>query len=229
MARPARGQQALPLTAEKGEQMKVVALNGSPRPAGNSSKVIETLAASLAAEGMETEILQVGSQSIRGCIGCGGCKKTFRCVLPDPEFHELAAKVYAAEGLFIVAPVYYDSMPGQLKTFLDRLFYQDRSGGGLRHKVAAAAAVLRRTGGVSTLDDLNHYFMSSGMLIAPSVGANLVHGQQPGEAQEDLEGMDIIDKLGKNMAWLLRMLAATRESVPAPSFAERRYMNFIRD
>lgn len=209
--------------------MKVAAVNGSPRPTGNSFKVIETLATSLAAEGVETEILQVGSRSIRGCTGCGGCKKTFRCVLPDREFHELAGKVYAAEGLFIVAPVYYDSVPGQLKTFLDRLFYQDRSGGGLRHKVSAAAAVLRRTGGVATLDDLNHYFLSSGMLIAPSVGANLIYGQQPGEAERDLEGLDIMEKLGKNMAWLLKMLAATRETVPPPSFVERQYMNFIRD
>ena len=111
-------------------RMKTIIINGSPRTDGNCKVVIEAFAGALKAEGIDTEVLEVGSADIPGCRGCGGCAGDYRCVMTGDGFHEMADKVYEAEGLFIVAPVYFDSMPGQLKTFLDRLFFQDRSGGG---------------------------------------------------------------------------------------------------
>lgn len=209
--------------------MKVVAINGSPHLTGNTFQVIETVMSSIKEEGIETEVLQVSSKSIRGCTGCGACAKTFRCVQKDAAFHEFADRIYTADGLFIAAPVYYDAMPGQLKTFLDRLFFQDRSGGGLRHKVAAAASIQRRTGGVANLDSMYRFFLAAGMIIAPSVGENLIYGMDQGEAQLDVEGMDIMRKLGKNMVWMLKVLEATYNTIPAPTFVERKYMNFIRE
>ena len=208
--------------------MKTVIINGSPRVNGNCALVIERFAGSLENEGIETEVLQVGSADIKGCRGCGGCVKDFSCVMHGDGFHELADKVYEAEGLLIVAPVYFDSMPGQLKTFLDRLFFQDRSGGGLRNKVAGACAVMRRTGGVATLDDLYHYMTDAGMLIAPSAGSNMVYGFEKGESARDKEGLDIMSKLAHNMAWLMKMIDMTKDKLTPPGFVERDYMNFIR-
>lgn len=208
--------------------MKVIAVNGSPRPEGNTRLVIEEFRGYLEGEGIRSEILQAGSSPVRGCTGCNGCVRERRCVLPDGLFHEWAEEIYAADGLFIAAPVYYGSMTGQLKSFLDRLFYQDRLKGGMRHKVGGAVAILRRSGGLTTLDDLYHYFFSAEMLVAPGVGANLLHGSSPGEARGDIEGLDGLGKLARNMAWLLRMKEATRESVPPPPYERRKFMNFIR-
>lgn len=208
--------------------MKTVILNGSPRVDGNCNLVAERFAESLDQEGIMSEILQIGAADIKGCRGCGGCAKDYSCVFHGDGFHELADKVYEAEGLLIVAPVYFDSMPGQLKTFLDRLFFQDRSGGGLRNKVASACAVPRRTGGVATLDDLYHYMTDAGMLIAPSVGSNMVYGFEKGESARDVEGLDIMRKLARNMAWVMKMIDMTKDELTPPGFVEREYMHFIR-
>lgn len=208
--------------------MKVVLINGSPRLKGNSSLVIDIFTKILNQENIDVEVLEIGSRSIRGCIACDGCKKALKCVLVDEEFHAMAQKVYEADGIFIVAPVYYCGMPGQLKTFLDRLFYQNRSGQGLRNKVACVASVQRRSGGVSTLDNLYHFILAAGMIIPPSEGENIVFGMDKGEARLDLEGIDIIERLAKNMAWMLKVLEATKQTIPACQFEARKQMNFIR-
>lgn len=208
--------------------MKTIIINGSPRKNGNSGLVAARVAEKLNEEGIETEILQIGSMDIPGCMGCMGCAETNRCVQGDAAFSEAAAKIYEADGLFIAAPVYYDSIPGPLKSFLDRLFFQDRGSGGLRRKVAAACSVQRRTGGVSTLDSIYHFFLCAGMLIAPSEGENMVFGLEPGEAALDEEGMDIAGILASNMAWLMKVVAETKDTVPPPDVPKRANMNFIR-
>ena len=140
------GHFAIIINMNKVKMMKTIIINGSPRKNGNCTKVAELFAAALEKEGIETETLQIGSMDISGCRGCWACAKTGRCVQEDAPFHEAAEKIYEAEGLFIAAPVYYDSMPGQLKSFLDRLFFQDRGGGGLRRKVGAATRLAKVTG-----------------------------------------------------------------------------------
>lgn len=208
--------------------MKVIAINGSPRPKGNTYLAIRRVFDTLEAEGIETEVLQVGGRPVLGCIACNRCVKEGRCTLPDEEFEALAQKIYDCDGLILAAPVYYGSMPGVMKTFLDRFFYQNRSNDRMRHKVGASAAILRRSGGRTTLNDLNHYFYSSEMLAVPTPGPNVIHGALPGEALQDKEGMDILQTIGKNMVWLLKMKEATKETVPPPPFKERVRMNFIR-
>jgi multimeric flavodoxin WrbA len=208
--------------------MKVIAINGSPHASGNTYHALRVILTELEKNGIDSEILPVGSNPVRNCIGCDGCIKAQHCVLPDEQFNDWVEKIYSAEGFIIASPVYFYSMPGQLKTFLDRLFYQDRRKGGLRRKVGAAAVVQRRIGGCTTLDDLNRFLFAAGMLIAPAVSANAVYGSTPGEVLEDIEGIDILGKLGRNMAWLLKMLDATRDTVPPPPYEKRVFMNFIR-
>lgn len=186
--------------------MKVIILNGSPRKKGNCSKVCETFAGYLKEEGIESEILQIGSMDVSGCKGCWACSHTGSCVQPDPFFSRAAEKIYAAEGMLVVAPVYYDGMPGQLKSFLDRLFFQNRGKGGLRGKVAAAFTVQRRVGAVSTLDEIYHYMMCSEMVIATSKGENMMFGLDPGDVMKDEEGQEILSVLANNMTLLMKRL-----------------------
>ena len=208
--------------------MKAIIITGSPRKNGNSNIVAERFAAQLAEHGIGSEVLQIGSMDIKGCKGCWACADNPGCVQKDDAFRDAAAKVYDADGIFVVAPVFYDSIPGQLKSFLDRLFFQDRSGGGMRGKVGAASVVLRRSGGVSALDNILHYMMCAGMIIAASEGESMVFGMEKGEALKDLEGLDIIDNLADNMAWIMKMKEATADTVPKPELKDRAQMNFIR-
>lgn len=222
------GHFAIIINMSKVKKMKTIIVNGSPRNNGNCAKVAELFAAALEKEGIETELLQIGSMDISGCRGCWACAKTGRCVQDDAAFHEAAEKIYEADGLFIAAPVYYDSMPGQLKSFLDRLFFQDRGGGGLRRKVGAACSVQRRTGGVALLDDIYHFLICAGMIIAPSEGESMVFGLEPGEVMADQEGLDILEGTAGNMAWLMRMMETTKEILPPPELKKRAQTNFIR-
>ena len=208
--------------------MKAILLNGSPRKNGNCAKVASIFAEILEKEGIETEIIQAGSMDIRGCKACFGCKKMGRCVQDDAVFHEVAEKIYEADGFFIASPVYYDSVPGQFKSFLDRLFFQDRGSGGLRGKIAAACTVTRRTGGVATLDVLFHFLFTAGMNVVSSEGTPLVYGMEPGEVMGDQEGLDILENLAANMAWTMKLAEETKDTLPAPKLKQRAQTNFIR-
>lgn len=208
--------------------MKVVIINGSPRKSGNCSMLAERFTGKLAENDIDSEILQIGSMDIKGCKACWACAETHKCVQNDKAFHEAASKVYEADGLLIISPVYYDSMPGQLKSFLDRLFFQDRSGGGLRGKAGAAITVQRRSGGVSTLDDIYHYLLCAGVLVVPSEGESIVYGLDPGDVGFDQEGLDIADNLATYMVWLIRMMKQTEGTLTKPQIKKRAQTNFIR-
>lgn len=206
--------------------MKVIAINGSPHEKGNTYTALCVAKQELEANGIEVEIVQLGNKEIMGCRGCGACKKTGQCAFADEFYNETCAKLYAADGVILGSPVYYAGVNGTLKSFLDRCFYQSK--GRMRHKVAAALAVSRRGGDMTTVDDLQKYFLISEMIIAPSYYWNVLHGATPGQVLEDKEGISVIANMARNMAWLLKMKESTKDTIPAPEQYPREFTNFIR-
>jgi multimeric flavodoxin WrbA len=205
--------------------MKVIAINGSPRPKGNTYAALKAVCDELNKQGIETEIIQIGNMEIKGCIGCGRCKD-HHCIFSGNELHSIFDRVHEADGLLLGSPVYYSGIAGTMKCFLDRLFYSAQ--GSLRLKVGASVVAVRRSGGVATFDQLNHYFLISEMLLAPSYYWNVIHGTAPGDVAQDQEGMSVMRNLANNMAWMLKMQASTRSTLPLPEPFPREYTNFVR-
>jgi len=205
--------------------MKVIGLNGSPRPDGNTFLTINAFFEELHNDGIETELLHVADGSIAGCVCCRGCAGIGECVIKDEKLTALSAKLIEADGLFFAAPVYFGTMPGQFKAFLDRFMFPCIQVGKMRQKVGASAATLRRTGGYTTIDDLNRYIFSGEMI---SVGHAIIHGNLTGEVLQDVEGLSILKRVARNMAWVLKMKEATKESITPPPYEQRQRMNFIR-
>lgn len=208
--------------------MKVIAVNGSPHANGNTAASIKTVFAELEAAGIETEILNIGSSEIIGCRGCGACLKSGHCAFADTAFDGWVEKLNQADGILLASPVYYGNMTGNMKSFLDRFFYQNRRHGNLRFKVGASLAVTRRSGAIPTVISLDRYLQGAEMILVPNASPNIVFGNKPGEALLDEEGMDSLSRLGRNMVWLLRTLNCAQEQIPQPEKQRRKFMNFIR-
>jgi multimeric flavodoxin WrbA len=210
--------------------MKTVAFNGSPRKEGNTWHAIRMVAAELEHEGIETEIVHVGNKDIRGCSACGQCVKNRneQCVLPGDEVNEWIQKMKGADGIILGSPVHYAAMGGTMKSFLDRAFYVTSANDGmLRHKVGASVVAVRRSGGLPTFDQLNNFLSYSEMLIPTSNYWNVIHGARPGEVTQDTEGVQIMRVLGRNMAWLMKLVEHGRSNIAAPPREPKIYMNFI--
>lgn len=211
--------------------MKVVAFNGSPKPEGNTYHAIKMVINELEKEGIETELVHVGNKSIRGCIACGKCKinKDGKCTLPGDQVNEWIQKMKEADGIILGSPVHFSSIGATMKSFLDRAFYVTTSNDGmLRHKVGAAVVAVRRSGGVPTVDQLNRYINYSEMLMPTSNYWNVIHGGSPGEAVQDEEGKQIMRVLGKNMAWLMKLVENGKGKVEEPAVEAKTFMNFVR-
>lgn len=204
--------------------MKVLIINGSPRTNGNTQIAINELTKEFEQENIEVKNIEIGTKDIRGCIACGTCYKTGKCVFNDlvNEGIELLKEV---DGVIIASPVYYASANGSLISFLDRMFYANHTD--LTMKVGASVAVARRGGASSTFDELNKYFTISGMPIASSYYWNSVHGRDKGEAQEDKEGLYTMRMLAKNMIFLMKAIALGKEKYGLPLKEERAVTNFI--
>ena len=205
--------------------MKVLMLNGSPRPEGNTSTALREMERVFQAEGVETELILVGGRDIRGCVACGGCAKLGKCVFDD-TVNELAPKLEACDGLVVGSPVYYASANATLVALLTRLFYStpfDKT-----MKVGASVVVARRGGLSATFDELNKFFTISGMPVASSQYWNGVHGRLPGEAAQDAEGLQTMRTLARNMAFLMKSIALGREKYGLPEKEPRQVTNFIR-
>lgn len=205
--------------------MKVLIINGSPRVHGNTSIAVDEVAKTFEAEGIETEIIQIGNKDVRGCIACGSCAESGKCVFDD-VVNELASKFEEAEGLIIASPVYYASANATLIACLDRLFYSTHFDKTM--KVGASIVVARRGGCSATYDELNKYFTISGMPVASSQYWNSVHGGGKGDANQDLEGLRTMRVLGKNMAFLMKSIALGKEKYGLPEEEQRVWTNFIR-
>ncbi len=205
--------------------MKVLLINGSPHPDGNTSVALGEVARTLNSEGIETRTLWIGTKAVQGCIGCYSCASTGICVFKDKLYTEAREAIADADAIIIGSPVYYAGPNGSLCALLDRLFYS--SGKLLMNKPAAAVVCCRRGGASATFDRLNKYFTILSMPVVSSQYWNIAHGREKGEAAYDEEGMQTMRTLGKNMAWLLRSIHAP-QSPAAPESEPRRATNFIR-
>ena len=206
--------------------MKVLILNGSPRTDGNTSLAVQEVARVLETEGIQTEIVQIGSREIRGCIACNRCAELGRCVFRD-AVNDIAAKFEAADGLIVASPVYYASANATLIACLDRLFYSTSFDKTM--KVGASIVIARRGGCSATFDELNKYFTISGMPVASGYYWNNVHGTLPGEAVGDAEGLRNMRCLARNMSFLLKSIALGKEKYGLPERESGAMTNFIRD
>lgn len=205
--------------------MKVVLINGSPNLKGCTYTALEEVSKTLNQEGIETEIIHVGNKDIRGCIACRQCKTKGKCVFDD-LVNEVAPKFNECDGIVIGSPVYYASANGTLISFIDRLFYSMTADKTM--KVGAAVVSCRRGGNTATFDELNKYFTISGMPVASSQYWNMVHGNSPEEVKQDLEGMQTMRTLGKNMAFLIKSIKLGKEQFGLPEKEDNIFTNFIR-
>ncbi len=205
--------------------MKVLILNGSPRVEGNTSIAVHEMVKVFEAEGVEVEVMQIGNKAIRGCIACGSCSKNGKCVFDD-AVNEAAQKFEKADGLVVASPVYYASANATLIACLDRLFYS--TGFDKTMKVGASVAVARRGGCSATFDELNKYFTICGMPVASSQYWNSVHGRLKGEAKQDLEGLQTMRALARNMTFLMKSIALGREKYGLPEKEAWQATHFIR-
>jgi len=209
--------------------MKALAINGSPHKDGNTAFALQQIGGSLKEEGIDFEIVQIGHKAVHGCIDCGKCARgaNNKCASFDDDVNEVFPLMCGADALLLGAPVYYAGIAGTMKCFLDRSFFVAAVNGGLfRHKLGAAVAAVRRSGGMTSFDTLNHYFLISEMIVAGSSYWNVIHGRKPGEAAQDHEGVQTMRALGKNIAWILKMKGSTDQKQP-PADAKI-YTNFIR-
>ena len=206
--------------------MKVLLINGSPKEKGNTAFALEQMAEVFAAQGIETEMIHVGNQLIKGCQGCGACYKNGRCVMDD-MVNETALKLADADGMVVGSPVYYASPNGTLLSFLDRLFY---STGKInkRMKVGASVVCARRGGTTASMDVLNKYFTISEMPVASSTYWNIIHGAKPGEAEQDAEGIRTVRNLAKNMSYMIKAFSAAKDTLELPESEPKAFTNFIR-
>ena len=199
--------------------MKVILINGSPNAKGCTYTALEEVSKTLKSEGIETEIIHVGHKDIRGCIGCRQCKTKGKCVFND-IVNDIAPKFKECDGIVIGSPVYFASANGTLVSFIDRLFYSMTADKTM--KVGAAVVSCRRGGNSATFDELNKYFTISQMPIASSQYWNMVHGKQ------DLEGLQTMRTLGKNMAFLIKSIQLGKKEFGLPEKEEHKFTNFIR-
>jgi multimeric flavodoxin WrbA len=211
--------------------MKVIAINGSPNKEGNTFHALNMVGNELKEQSIEFEILHIGHKMIHGCIACNNCRKNCdeRCAIDTDELNQWIQQLKDADGIILGSPVYFSGIAGTMKSFLDRLFYVASINGGLfRQKVGASVVAVRRTGGSSTFDSLNHYITYSEMVLASSNYWNVIHGRAVGEVEKDDEGKQIMRILGKNMAWLLKMKESTIGAIKTPQKENKEVTNFTR-
>ena len=205
--------------------MKVLMINGSPHADGNTYTALREMQQVFEKEGVETELLQIGTQAIRSCIACGACAEKGRCVFDD-IVNEAAPKFEACDGLVVGSPVYYASANATLVAFLTRLFYSTHFDKTM--KVGACVVAARRGGLSATFDELNKFFTISGMPVASGQYWNSVHGRTAGEAAQDAEGLQSMRTLARNMTFLMKSIALGRDAYGLPEREPFERTNFIR-
>ena len=205
--------------------MKVLIINGSPHEKGTTARALLEVEKELNQNGIETETICVGNKNVVGCKACGACSKLGKCVVNDCV-NEAIEKLKRADGVVIGSPVYYSSMNGTLKSFLDRVFFGKTC---YAYKVGAAVAVARRAGTTETVDAINKYFMINNMPVVSSQYWNMVFGSNGEQAETDYEGMQTMRIIGKNMAWLMKCIEnAKQNGINPPELETHQKTNFIR-
>lgn len=207
--------------------MKVLLFNGSPRANGCTFTALSEIAGILNAQGIETEILQIGSGPVQDCIACGGCAGKDQCVFANDCVNEWIEKANQADGFVFGTPVYYAHPSGRILSAMDRMFYA--GGKYFKQKPAAVIASARRAGTTATLDTISKHLTINQMPVITSTYWNMVHGNTPDEVKQDLEGMQTMRNLGENMAWILKCIEAGKQSgIPVPQTEKKVKTNFIR-
>ena len=189
---------------------KVLLINGSPRANSCTATALQEMISVFREEGIETELIHVGNKAVRGCVACGSCERLGKCVFNDDLVNETARRFEEADGLVVGSPVYYGSPNGTVLSFLDRLFYSTSFSKHL--KVGAAVVSCRRGGNTASFDVLNKYFSISGMPVATSTYWNQIHGFTAEDAKKDLEGLQTMRNLARNMAFMIRAIKDAKEN-----------------
>lgn len=205
--------------------MKVLVINGSPHLNGCTDRALREVERTLADNGIEVERVDIGTKDIRGCIGCNYCRQHGRCVFND-AVNETAPKLAEADGLIVGSPVYYAGCNGQALSFLDRLFYSTSGTVDKTMKVGAAVVSSRRAGSTSAFDEINKYFTISAMPIASSTYWNEVHGFTAEDVEADLEGLQTMRNLGRNMAFMIKAIAVAIENGTVPQQERSSFTSF---
>ena len=206
--------------------MKVILINGSPKEKGCTYTALREIERQLQKNDIETEIFWLGNKPISGCIGCGSCLKTGECFMQD-KVNEFLEKVPKTDGFIFGSPVHFASTSGMLSSFMDRVFYGRRKL--FSNKLGAAVVSCRRGGATAALDEINKYFGISNMPIVSSQYWNMVHGTNPDEVKQDLEGMQVTQILGNNMAYFINCKnVATKMVIEMPKAPDFVFTNFIR-
>ncbi len=211
--------------------MKVIGFNGSARKDGNTSILLQKIFDELEAEGIETQIVNLGPQSVNGCLACMKCfeNKDGHCVQKKDSLNQWLDEMRAADGILLGTPVYFAGISGQIKCFMDRSGMVARANGNMfKRKVGAGVAAVRRAGSVSAIHSLNAYFTIAEMVVMGSTYWNMGYGRDKGEVQQDGEGMQTMANLGKNMAWLLKSIAAAKDKVRVPDTSMAVATSFVR-
>ncbi|HOS91782.1 MAG TPA: flavodoxin family protein [Armatimonadota bacterium] len=189
--------------------MRVVAFNGSPRKDGNTARLVRRVFAELEAEGIETELVQLGGEHIHGCVACYNCftNKDRRCAIADDKANTFIERMLEADGIILGSPTYFADITPETKALIDRAGLVARANGDLfQRKVGAAVVAVRRGGAVHAFDSINHFFLITQMIIPGSIYWNMAIGREKGEVESDEEGQRTMETLGRNMAWLLKKL-----------------------
>lgn len=210
--------------------MKIVAINGSPRKGGNVAQCLEVVRREVEAAGVEFEVFQPGAK-VHPCMACYHCVHTgsLACVQTNDMVNEIISACIAADGILLASPVYHGGIAGGMKCVLDRLMLVAGCGENqLHHKVGAALCTLRRSGGMETYQQLLGTMDAMEMVLVTSDYWNAVHGAEMGEVQSDTEGMEVVAKLGRNMAWMVKVIHAAKGTIDPPETHTRTFTNFIR-
>lgn len=206
--------------------MKVLLINGSPHEFGCTYTALKEIEKTLNKELIDAEILWIGNKPIAGCIACGTCKRIHKCIFNEDKVNKVIEDLPNIDGIIVGSPVYYAGPSGQLCAFLDRLFY---AGSGFEGKLGAAIVSCRRGGAAAAFDRLNKYFTINSMPVVSSQYWNMVHGNTPEEIKQDLEGLQTMRTLAKNMAWLLKCIEAGKEKgIEKPVLEQQVKTNFVR-
>ena len=206
--------------------MKVILVNGSPKEKGCTYTALKEVENQLNKNYIETEIFWIGNKPVSGCLGCGGCLKTGKCVIDD-KVNEFLGKVKETDGFVFGSPVHFAASSGMLSSFMDRVFYG--RGKLFANKVASAVVSCRRGGATAAVDEINKYFLMTNMPIVSSQYWNMVHGNTPEEVMQDEEGLQTMRTLGNNMAWLLKCIEQGKKAgIEVPEKEQPIRTNYIR-
>lgn len=199
--------------------MKAVAINGSPRPGGNTEVMLKKVLEPLDAAGWSTEYLKVGGRAVRGCMACYKCweNKNLRCVIEQDKMNELLEKIYEADAVILGSPTYFADVSTEMKALLDRAgMVSVANGGALRGKIGAAVVAVRRGGGTHVFDSINHMFLMSSMIVPGSIYWNLGVGLDKEDVLKDEEAMRNMNHLGQTIAWLGKVITSASDAFPSP-------------